>query len=133
MAGTQGQVTFRIYFTETSGAVLGANFMSGKNVIFDPPGESICLSVCLCLSVRSICPHCLSVCPHGRAGGRVGFAQSSCRFEDLTGVADITSNKIHPHTRPLAHLAAASPATLRHQQVSQATILEVLCHLRLCA
>ena len=122
MAGTQGQVTFRIYFTETSGAVLGANFMSG-----------ICLSVCLCLSVRSICPHCLSVCPHGRAGGRVGFAQSSCRFEDLTGVADITSNKIHPHTRPLAHLAAASPATLRHQQVSQATILEVLCHLRLCA
>lgn len=103
MAGTQGQVTFRIYFTETSGAVLGANFMSGKNVIFDPQG------------------------------GRVGFAQSSCRFEDLTGVADITSNKIHPHTRPLAHLAAASPATLRHQQVSQATILEVLCHLRLCA
>lgn len=61
MAGTQGQVTFRIYFTETSGAVLGANFMSGKNVIFDPQGESISLCVSVYLSVLFVLTVFLSV------------------------------------------------------------------------
>lgn len=44
---------FRVYLTEGSGSVLGANFMSSHNVIFD------------------------------RDNNRVGFASSSCIFEDF--------------------------------------------------
>lgn len=47
-----GKYAFRIYLTEASGAVLGANFMSGHNVIFDPDGR------------------------------RVGFAKSECKYEE---------------------------------------------------
>ena len=34
-----GKYAFRIYLTEGSGIVLGANFMTGMNVIFDPPNK----------------------------------------------------------------------------------------------
>ncbi len=47
-----GKYAFRIYLTEGSGTVLGANFMNNYNVIFDPDNN------------------------------RVGFAKSSCKFED---------------------------------------------------
>lgn len=49
----EGKFAFRIYLTEGSGAVLGANFMNGYNVIFD----------------------------HDRK--RVGFAKSDCKYEDF--------------------------------------------------
>jgi hypothetical protein len=48
-----GKYAFRIYLTEGSGIVLGANFMSGMNVIFD------------------------------QDGGRVGFAKSTCKYEEF--------------------------------------------------
>lgn len=48
-----GKYAFRIYLTEGSGMVLGANFMNNFNIIFDPEGL------------------------------RVGFAKSSCKFEDF--------------------------------------------------
>lgn len=51
-----GKYAFRIYLTESSGAVLGANFMRGRNIIFDSDG------------------------------GRVGFALSSCKYEDYEGI-----------------------------------------------
>ena len=47
-----GKYAFRIYLTENSGAVLGANFMSGYNVIFDVDGA------------------------------KVGFSKSECKYED---------------------------------------------------
>ncbi len=49
----QGKFAFRIYLTEGSGAVLGANFMNGYNVIFD------------------------------RDQQRVGFAKSDCKYDDF--------------------------------------------------
>ena len=51
-----GKYAFRIYLTEGAGAVLGANFMIGYNVIFDADGQ------------------------------RVGFAKSDCKFEDFSAV-----------------------------------------------
>lgn len=50
-AGGAGRYTPRIYLTEGSGAVLGANAINEHNVIFDPDGL------------------------------RVGFARSSCRYD----------------------------------------------------
>ncbi|KAJ1438815.1 aspartic peptidase domain-containing protein [Ochromonadaceae sp. CCMP2298] len=47
------EFTMRILFTEKTGTVLGSNFMSGRNVIFDADG------------------------------GRVGFAVSTCNYEDF--------------------------------------------------
>mmetsp|Transcript_5572 Transcript_5572/g.9206 ORF Transcript_5572/g.9206 Transcript_5572/m.9206 type:complete len:898 (-) Transcript_5572:47-2740(-) len=49
---TTGLYTSRLYFTETQGGVLGANAMQGHNVVFD------------------------------WENGRVGFAESTCDFED---------------------------------------------------
>ena len=49
----QGKFAFRIYLTEGSGAVLGANFMNGYNVIFDKDQR------------------------------RVGFAKSECKYDDF--------------------------------------------------
>eukprot|EP01038_Epipyxis_sp_PR26KG_P007871 gene7871-10685_t len=46
--------SFRVYLTEKEGAVLGANFMNGYNVVFDQDGK------------------------------RVGFAKSSCNYEEYT-------------------------------------------------
>jgi hypothetical protein len=51
-----GKYTFRVYLTEGSGGVLGANFMRSRNIIFDA------------------------------AGGRIGFASSSCNYEDYEDV-----------------------------------------------
>ena len=48
-----GKYAFRIYLTEGSGSVLGANFMAGYNVVFDYDGQ------------------------------RVGFAKSDCKYEDF--------------------------------------------------
>eukprot|EP01033_Poteriospumella_lacustris_P009969 gene9970-7131_t len=48
-----GKFTFRVYLTEKSGAVLGANFMSDANVVFDVDGR------------------------------RVGFVRSTCNFEEF--------------------------------------------------
>jgi hypothetical protein len=47
-----GKYAFRLYLSESSGTVLGANFMNGHNVIFDVNGK------------------------------RVGFARSNCKYED---------------------------------------------------
>ena len=47
-----GKYAFRIYLTESSGAVLGANFMNDQNVIFDIDQK------------------------------RVGFAKANCKYED---------------------------------------------------
>jgi len=47
-----GKYAFRIYLTEASGGVLGANFMNGYNIIFDQEKQ------------------------------RVGFAVSDCKYED---------------------------------------------------
>jgi hypothetical protein len=49
----ENKFAFRIYLTEGSGAVLGANFMDGYNVIFDHDNK------------------------------RVGFAKSDCKYEDF--------------------------------------------------
>jgi hypothetical protein len=49
----ENKYAFRIYLTEGSGAVLGANFMNGYNVIFDHDHK------------------------------RVGFAKSDCKYEDF--------------------------------------------------
>lgn len=51
-----GTYAFRIYFQDGAGAVLGANFMSGHNVIFD------------------------------QEGSRVGFAESNCDYDQLQNV-----------------------------------------------
>lgn len=48
-----GKFTFRVYLTEKSGAVLGANFMSDANVVFDVDGR------------------------------RIGFVRSTCNFEEF--------------------------------------------------
>lgn len=48
---SRGSYVFRVYLTESSGGVLGSNFMNNYNIIFDPDGN------------------------------RVGFAQSTCRYE----------------------------------------------------
>lgn len=48
-----GKYAFRVYLTESSGAVLGANFMNGNNVIFDSEGK------------------------------RIGFSPSVCKYEDF--------------------------------------------------
>ena len=54
-----GKYTFRVYLTEGTGAVLGANFMSKRNIIFDADG------------------------------GRVGFAESHCDYGEVNnGVVD---------------------------------------------
>lgn len=49
----QGKYTFRIYLTEKSGGVLGANFMNDLNVIFDVDNQ------------------------------RLGFVKSTCNFEEF--------------------------------------------------
>ncbi|CAE7603241.1 unnamed protein product [Symbiodinium microadriaticum] len=49
-----GKYIFRVYLTESSGGVLGANFMRKRNVIFDADG------------------------------GRVDFADSNCNYEDYS-------------------------------------------------
>jgi hypothetical protein len=46
-----GKYAFRVYLTEGSGTVLGANFMNGYNIIFDSKQK------------------------------RVGFAKSNCKYE----------------------------------------------------
>eukprot|EP01041_Mallomonas_annulata_P001064 gene1064-2083_t len=52
-----GKYQFRIFLTETSGAVLGANFMTGYNIIFDQEGQ------------------------------RIGFAPSNCNYEEYLPTA----------------------------------------------
>eukprot|EP00602_Paraphysomonas_sp_CaronLab_P002359 CAMPEP_0185031664 /NCGR_PEP_ID=MMETSP1103-20130426/19253_1 /TAXON_ID=36769 /ORGANISM="Paraphysomonas bandaiensis, Strain Caron Lab Isolate" /LENGTH=700 /DNA_ID=CAMNT_0027567257 /DNA_START=346 /DNA_END=2449 /DNA_ORIENTATION=- len=52
----KGKYTFRVYLTESSGGVLGANFMRGMNIIFDDYHQ------------------------------KVGFASSSCRYEDYEDI-----------------------------------------------
>jgi hypothetical protein len=59
-----GMFAYRIYLTEGSGSVLGANFMNLQNVVFD------------------------------RDGGRVGFAPSTCVFEDFAGTAAVTDDEL---------------------------------------
>ena len=49
-----GKYAFRIYLSEPSGFLLGANFMNGHNIIFD------------------------------QDGGRVGFARSKCKEDSRT-------------------------------------------------
>lgn len=51
-----GQYAYRVYLSERQGAVLGANFMNGYNVIFDAEG------------------------------GRIGFAKSTCNYEEFAPV-----------------------------------------------
>ena len=54
-----GKYTFRVYLTEGTGAVLGANFMTKRNIIFDADG------------------------------GRVGFAESHCDYDEVNnGIVD---------------------------------------------
>jgi hypothetical protein len=48
-----GKYAFRIYLSEGQGVVLGANFMNGYNIIFDPDGS------------------------------KIGFAKSICKYEDF--------------------------------------------------
>ena len=48
-----GKYAFRIYLTESTGTVLGANFMNGMNMIFDQDAQ------------------------------RLGFARSNCKYEDF--------------------------------------------------
>jgi hypothetical protein len=50
----KGTYTPRIYFTEKQGSVIGANAMQGHNVLFD------------------------------RENGRVGFAESSCEYQEVS-------------------------------------------------
>jgi len=56
-----GKYAFRIYLTEGSGAVLGANVMNGHNVIFDIDGK------------------------------RVGFVRSTCKYDAGPGNINVTS------------------------------------------
>lgn len=49
-----GKYAFRIYLSEGQGVVLGANFMTGYNIIFD------------------------------QEAGKLGFAKSNCKYEDYT-------------------------------------------------
>jgi hypothetical protein len=49
-----GKYAFRIYLSEGQGVVLGANFMTGYNVIFD------------------------------QDAGKIGFAKSNCKYEDYS-------------------------------------------------
>lgn len=59
-----GKYAFRVYLTEGSGSVLGANFMTGYNTIFDADNK------------------------------RVGFGKSNCKFEDFAaGETDAPSTQ----------------------------------------
>ena len=59
-----GKYAFRIYLTEGSGIVLGANFMTGMNVIFDPPNKGIRIinSLCNIIQYYLLTLYCLSDC-----------------------------------------------------------------------
>merc|ERR1712176_1090868 len=59
----------RLYFTERSGGVLGANFMTGHDVLFD------------------------------LENGRVGFAESNCDYEETIQLSSspINSHEVHSH------------------------------------
>ena len=69
-----GKYAFRIYLSEGSGVILGANFMNGYNTIFD--GDNM----------------------------RVGFAKSFCKYEDFaipaTSRPTIRPSKAPSRTRP---------------------------------
>jgi hypothetical protein len=83
---------FRIYLTEGQGAVLGANFMNGYNVIFD------------------------------KANRRVGFARSDCMYEEYrekvhdvvpTMAPSVSADSGAPVTDCSTHLTAIKECTAR--------------------
>ena len=80
----QPRYAFRIYLTEPSGTVLGANFMLGYNVIFDYDGR------------------------------RIGFAKSDCQAQVTTNSSDSASKGIPKDTslRLLSPYSAAVKAPI---------------------
>lgn len=92
-----GKYTFRVYLSEQSNFILGANFMNGLNVIFDADG------------------------------GRVGFAKSNCRYEDFEPkVTEAPTRKPFAygddsvdddHTPPTCALVPTTPCTARCEDV----------------
>jgi len=78
---TTSLYTSRLYFTETQGGVLGANAIQGHNVVFD------------------------------WENGRVGFAESTCDFED-----DHSASRVHGKndTAPLGNDCVLSNPVLTH-------------------
>ena len=78
-----GKYAFRIYLTEGSGIVLGANFMSGMNVIFDPPNKE----------------------SPDNVDGRVGFAKSTCKYEEFEDPRTLS-----PTAAPSHHKRTKAPS-----------------------
>ena len=88
---SSGMYTSRLYFTETQGGVLGANAMQGHNVVFD------------------------------WENGRVGFAESSCEYQDIHSSAQL--EEAAPKSR--GEEAFGNDCVLRKPVLSQACVESV--------
>jgi hypothetical protein len=67
----KGRYVFRVYFTESSGGVLGSNFMNRFNIIFDSDGQ------------------------------RLGFAQSTCNYDQhIAATNPFPGTAVDPMTPP---------------------------------